>query len=386
MLTVAYIDAARELGGAEKSLLELIGQMDRERVRPILLHPEDAVWLRGAELPGVERHSIFPDARVLGHRRQQIADGAPPGPAEMGQALRLVARVRAEVKRARAQVVHTNTLKAHLIGGLAARLAGVPLVWHVRDILPEGRGRRLLLAAARLLKPRIIAISHAVAAQFAGSSASVTVIHNGIPLHRFTPGAPDEQLRAELGLRPGVPTVGTVGRLTPWKGHPELLEALALVRDRGVDFQAVIVGEVAFWSADYAPELRAKCSGLGLDDRVVWSGFRDDIPEVLRLCDLFALPSHDEPFGRAIVEAMAIGLPVVACRSGGVPEIVVEGETGLLVEKARPDQLAQALAQLLTEQQTATDMGAAGRRRALELFDVRRVAQQVLDLYTIATE
>jgi glycosyltransferase involved in cell wall biosynthesis len=120
---------------------------------------------------------------------------------------------------------------------------------------------------------------------------------------------------------------------------------------------------------------------VGIADQVQWLGFRDDVPELLAASDIFALPSVDEPFGRAIVEAMASEKPVVATRSGGVPEIVVEDETGLLVPPGDDRELAVALGRLAESEGLRRRMGKAGRERAMRLFDVDRTAARVQELY-----
>jgi glycosyltransferase involved in cell wall biosynthesis len=231
------------------------------------------------------------------------------------------------------------------------------------------------------VRPEVIAISEAVAGQFDGMPCTVHLVHNGIPIDRFTPGDAPTGLREELGLPEDAPVACVVGRLTPWKGHQTLLRAWPEVLARTPDAHLLIVGEVAFWEDDYAAELHALADSLGIAHRVAWSGFRDDIPDVLRTVDLLVLASTDEPFGRVVIEGMAAGLPVVATASGGVPEIVRAGETGLLVPPEQPGPLGEAMAQVLAEPARARAMGAAGRTRAVECFDVRRVARQVEAVY-----
>ena len=280
-----------------------------------------------------------------------------------------------------ARLVHTNSLKTHIVGGLGAWMAGRPLVWHVRDLLGEGEGLGLMRRAARMLRPHIIAISQAVGSQFAGLPVAVTVIPNGIPVADFAPGDPPPNLRRELGLTATDQVVMVVSRLTPWKGHMTLLEALSLLAESWPQLKLVVVGEVAFWEPEYEQQLKQRAADLGVGARVVWTGFRADVPDLLRLCDLFVLPSLNEPFGRAIVEAMAAGRPVVATRSGGVPEIVVDGETGLLVPPEDSPALAQAMAMLLGDPIRAREMGARGLERARTRFSADRVAVEVQDVY-----
>jgi len=379
--TIAYVDHADQVGGAEKSLCELIAQLDRDRFRPVILHLPDAEWLRYARETGAELRPSVPHSDLYAARRTDLGGGALAGLQRMLAAMPPVAALWRDLGEIRPDLVHTNSTKMHLMAGAAARLRRLPVVWHMRDLMTDDDARAWLRRAVEQIRPEVIAISEAVAAQFEGMPCHVRVVPNGIPIDRFTPGPPPEGLRGRLGLPEGVPAACVVGRLTPWKGHQTLLRAWPGVLGRVPEAHLLIVGEVAFWEDGYAADLRALADELGIVDRVVWAGFRDDVPEILREVDLLILASTDEPFGRVLIEGMAAGLPVVATASGGVPEIVVEGETGLLVPPEQPAPMADAIAQLLADPGRARAMGEAGRSRAVERFDVRRVARQVEEVY-----
>jgi glycosyltransferase involved in cell wall biosynthesis len=289
--------------------------------------------------------------------------------------------VRRALLRARPALVHSNTLKCHLMAGLAARACRLPVVWHMRDIVPEPGAWAMLARVARMVRPRVIAISEADARHVRPLGLPITVVHNGVPLDDFAPGEPSPALRAELGLRPEHRVLMVVSRLTPWKGHRQLLEAMPAVLERFTDARLVVVGTTAFWDDAYADELRTLAGRLGLADAVVWTGHRKDVPDLLRLCEVFVLPSRDEPFGRAIVEAMATGKPVVAGRAGGVPEICPDGECGHLVDPEDAAGIAEALVALLAEPDRAREMGLAGLARAREHFDARVTAEKVQSVY-----
>ena len=377
---VAYVDHAIEVGGAEKSLTELVARLDPARYEPVLLHSPGAKWITSEALQGIAKVEAF-QTRVIpasgpGSRPEYPLGGVRKLRFGVGP----VRRVYSALKACQPDVVHTNALRSHVIGGIAARLAGKPLVWHVRDIV-DGKALRILRVWARLLHPRVIAISHAVAAKLAGLSAPVTVIPNGIALERFTPGEPPPGMREALGIGERDPIVIIVSRLTPWKGHRTLLDAMVRLRDAWPNLVLLVAGEVAFWDPRYESDLKQYADDLGLGEAVKWLGDRDDVPELLRLADVFCLPSKREPFGRAIAEAMAVGKPVVACRSGGAPEVVAEGETGLLVADEAPEELAGALAALLADGAMARLYGEAGHARAQAMFDVGRVAEQVQAVY-----
>ena len=378
---IAYVDHAVDFGGAEHSLIELISRLDRTSFTPVILHTDGAKWLQTNNIADIEKIAAFPPHPLLKQKRDELSTGVLRLLSNTSAALRLSLKLRATLRRAGVQLVHTNSLKTHFVGGLAARLGRLPLVWHVRDLLAENEGYHLLRCAARLLRPNVIAISGAVAEQFTRLPIEVTIIPNGIPLDKFCPGPPSPQLRSELGLSADDRVLLMVSRLTPWKGHITLLEAVARLADSWPRLKLVVVGEVAFWEAAYEEWLKQQAAELGLSNRVIWTGFRSDVPELLRLCDIFVLPSVREPFGRAIIEAMATGRPVVATKSGGVPEIVVDGQTGLLVPPQDAQSLAGAIEALLTNQQYAQQMGAEGLTRAHQLFSADRVACQVQGLY-----
>lgn len=378
---IAYVDHAKQIGGAEKSLVELIAHVDRERFEPVVLHRPGAVWAEEARQAGARLSPTVPESALYEERRTDLAGGPLSGLSRLTRAIGPVRTIARELPGLRPALVHTNSTKMHLMAGAAARLRRLPVVWHMRDLMTEAGARSWLKRAVRIVRPHVIAISEAVAGQFEGLSCQVHLIPNGIPLERFAPGPPPEGLREQLGLEPGAPVACIVGRLAPWKGHQVLLRAWARVVERLPEARLLIVGEVAFWDQSYEQELQDLAAAMNLDDHVRWLGFRDDVPDLLRLSDLLVLSSIDEPFGRVIIEAMAAELPVVATNAGGVPEIVVDGETGLLVPTEEDEPLAEAILEMLGDPGRAQEMAVAGRRRALERFDVRRVAEQVGRVY-----
>ncbi|MBM3476602.1 MAG: glycosyltransferase family 4 protein [Armatimonadetes bacterium] len=380
-MRIAYADHAVDIGGAEKSLTDLIARLDCSRYEPTLLCAADAKWLEGARLEGVTIERVFGAGGVLDRKRDDLAPGLLSNARTVRQAMPLVFRLWRTIRRLGPDIVHTNTLKTHLLAGAAARFAGRRLIWHLRDILEEGNARKLLLRAARRLRPKVIAISEAVRRSLGGAEVDVVVVYNGTDLSAFRPSPRREALRAALGLQPEEVAISIVGRLTPWKGHRELLRAFAEVVREEPRTRLLVVGEVAFWEDTYETELRNLAEELGIASLVQWLGFRSDVPDILAATDIFALPSIDEPFGRAVVEAMAVQLPVIGTRSGGVPEIVVEGKTGLLVPPGDQRELAAALVRLARDAELRRSMGQAGRARATDLFDVNRTAQRVQEVY-----
>jgi len=257
--------------------------------------------------------------------------------------------------------------------GLAGRLSGQPVIWHVRV---AHRDRFLDSLLARLASA-VIVNSRAVGRRFSGALGDkIRCIYNGVDLARFSPRNPSLGLPRSLELPEEGPVVVSVGRFVAFKGYRYLLEAARRVQDTMAGVHWLLVGD-----GELRSELEAQCRSLGLESRVHFTGWREDVPDVLALCDLFVLPSLVEHFGRVLIEAMAMGKAVVATDAGGVPEIVIHGETGLLVPPAQPKDLAEAVVMLLEDAPRAHRLGMAGRRRVETTFSLPRHVEAVETLY-----
>ncbi|HVZ49820.1 MAG TPA: glycosyltransferase, partial [Gemmatimonadaceae bacterium] len=193
------------------------------------------------------------------------------------------------------------------------------------------------------------------------------------PFDAVTPAAA-AAARAALGAAPGTPVAVHVGRFHHWKGQQVLLRALAQVPD----LHAWFVGAPLFGEDAFDAELRALATALGVASRARFTGFRDDVPTLLRAADVVVHSSvYPEPFGRVVVEGMLAGRPVIAANAGGVPEIVTDGDTGILVPPGDPAALAAALRRVTADPAAAAAMGARGRARAREVFSVAAMVRGV---------
>ena len=280
-------------------------------------------------------------------------------------------------------------------GPFAAALAGAiarkPVVWHLRDILGHGHfsaaNVRVMIAAANWRAVRVVANSRATADAFVaagGNRSLLTVVYNGIDPAPFDALAPDtrREVRAELGIPADAFVAGCFSRLHPWKGQAVFLDAVAPMP--GV--HALVVGGALFsGEAPYEAELRGRAELPSFAGRVHMLGARDDVPRLLSACDVVVHASVlAEPFGRVIVEAMLASRPVIATRTGGVPEVVTDGETGVLVPPGDARVLGEALEALrrdATRSATLARRGAVHARacfsRDAMLAGVRRVIDEV---------
>jgi len=367
---ILFLDHAPALGGAERSLLLILKYLDRTRFSPHLACTGGPLAEKARAL-GVATHTVsMPRLRRSARFPLDWLTGASA-----------IARV---ARQTGAECLYANTVRAATYAAPAARLARVPFVWHMRDFyLSESRprhpwadrlGKRLLCATARA----VIANSHAVASHVP-CAAKVAVVHNGIEVDLFDPALVDDAaFRQRFGIPPDVPLVGTVGRLRPWKGQDRFLRAMRRVADEFSRVWFLVVGGDPFGVADdYPRQLRELAVSLGLTDRTVFTGHLDDVRPALAAMEVFVHPGEPEPFGLVNIEAMAMGRPVVGFAHGALPEIVADGETGVLVPPGDEGALAEAIVHILRNPSRSTMMGRAARERVTQCFTVQAMVTGV---------
>ena len=276
------------------------------------------------------------------------------------------------LQRDRIDIVHTHNTYAHFYGTVAASWAGVPLVinsQHGRGCGPRAKDK-LLFRLANLKAARVVGVSEDAAALCRGedpwAACKTQVIWNGIDTSRFVYRGPANS-----------PVAISVARLSPEKDFATLFQAVSLVVREVPDFKLMMIGN----GAERA-KLEALADSLGIASNVDFLGERKDVPELLAQAGFFVSSSKSEGISLTILEAMAVGLPVVTTRVGGNPEIVLEGETGHLVPDQNPPALAAAMLKMLSQRAAWPTMGERGRQRVEQQFEIRTMIRQYEDLYT----
>lgn len=373
-LRVVYLDHCAQLSGGELALLTLLPE----------LHGVDAHVILGEEGPLVARltgRGISVEVLALADvarevSRERVRPGSVPVRG-VATTVGYVARLARRLRSLRPDVVHTNSLKAALYGGVAARLVGLPVVWHVRDriapdYLPPAAVRLVRVLAGRV-PHRIVANSHTTLSTLGAAGAGGHVIASPVRLVSATGRRAGDGRRAPL-------RVGMIGRLAPWKGQHVFLDAFADAFPQGRE-QAVIVGGALFGEDAYSVDLARRAVELGIEDRVEFRGFRDDVMGELATMDVMVHASTvPEPFGQVVVEAMAAGVPVIAADAGGPAEIITAERDGLLTPPGDVGALATSMRRLADDPDLRERLRSAGRRRALD-YAPGRVAGQVMDVY-----
>jgi glycosyltransferase involved in cell wall biosynthesis len=367
---VAYVIGTLDPGGAEGQLVALATSLDRRRFAPTVYCASGSGALAGPLVAaGIPVQSF--GLRGLSVWRHPLAVGRRLG--------RLVAALRHD----RPDIVHGFLFHGYVLGALAARWAGAPVVVASRRSLGNFKGHKPHYRAAEGLANRltdlVIANSEAVredTLRREGLPAEqVIVIHNGLALARFD-RPPDEELRRRLGIDKAPVVVGVVANFIPYKGHRFFLDAWAEVVGRAPEAVALLVGD-----GIGRREVEARAGAMGLGGSLRFLGSRLDVPDILSVVDLLVHPSLEEGFCNAILEAMAAGKPVVATAVGGNPEAVVDGETGLLVPPGDGRALAEAIGWLLDRPEQAAGFGRAARRRVAERFELSRMVKQYETVY-----
>lgn len=323
-------------------------------------------------------HPLITQVRQAGLGATQLEDTAKFSP-------QVVLHIREQLQRGRYHLVHTHDYKSNLAAGMAARWADVPRVatvhLHTRDTLSLRVYRLLDLAVLRFF-PRIIVVSSYLRQELVGAGLPeqrIVTIHNAVDVEALVKGAtPDEAAvrRRRLGIQPNQPVVTLIGRLSPQKGLDTFLESAGQVSQTFPDTRFLIIGE-----GPLREELQRKAAILGLSERVYFLGYQAEVLPLIALSDVISMPSTAEGLPFVLLESLALARPIVATRVGGIPEIVVDGETGLLVPPHDPAALADAVLRLLSNPAEAARLGEQGRWRVQREFSLTEMAWRTAEVY-----
>ena len=372
-MRVAYLIYGTGLGGGELLLANHLAHCKRTRFDPIVICSAEGALtarLRSLSIP-VHLLPLNEEANVLGWV------SVP----RLGTLWRLV-RI---LKRERVHLLHSYTMETRNYAHAAALVTGLPLIHTSQDTWFGNMFGRLQWIALNHIPARIIVTSETVRQSLhVGATLRadrVVMIKPGVDLDRFTPRTDAPQVRAELGVPPFAKVVGIIGRLSSVKGYETFFAAAARVVAAAPDVRFVVVGDAVLAHDDYAPILHLDIARHGLRDKVILTGFRDDVERLIASMDVVVSASPRESFGLVLAEAAACARPVVAACSGGAEEIVIPGTTGLLVPPGAQQAMADAILRLLGDPVAASAMGAAGRRHAEEHFDLRNMVRAIESEY-----
>jgi len=375
MIKILYVIGTLNIGGAERHLVEVVTHLDREIFEPSVCVLSDGGPLR-ADIENAGIPVFLVD--FLGLKNKW-------SPVSLYVLLTRTIQLYRLIKRGKFDIVHGYLFWAYVSGALAGRAARVPLKIASRRSLGHfkaGKEHYLLLErVANKVTDLWVANSEAVkrdtVLREGIDPSQIVVIHNGIDARRYGIPVDIKAKKQELGIGENGPVIGMISNYIHYKGHLNLMAAFRQVASVFPDAVCLCVGE-----GPQRAVIEAEIKKSGLSGRVILSGTRRDIPELLSIMDVSVLASFEEGFSNTILESMAAGLPVVATAVGGNPEAVGDGVTGILVPPGDSRALAGAILRILGDPELASHMGREGKKRVEREFSIEKMIGEMETLYT----
>lgn len=384
---ILYIEANRDntVGGSYYSLLYLVSNINKELYEPHVLFCQDNFLVPEFRniTPYVYINNYGPSAS---NPVEGISDALKWPYRLLTKVLLKQSAVNKIIKEIKPDLVHLNNGYAALHEWmLACRLNGIRIVAH-------DRGTRYPCTFQTRLFVRFLDAIVSVSESYKENvlkqhlkPGTVKRVYNGLDPARFVKGVypkAAERTHKELGLKKGQFVVGMLGNIDRWKGQHVLLQAINILKDRHPDLRCLVVGKPVLRAEGYMEELKAFVSANGLGERVIFTGFRADVANLLSLFDVLVHASIEpEPFGRVLLEGMALGKPIIATDAGGPAEIIVNGETGLLVPMNDHRAMANAIEVIAGELFKAKEMGRRGQERLASTFSIEKTTREIEALY-----
>ena len=343
----------RMMGGGQWSLYYLIKHLNKDIFHPIVLCPEEGELADNMRSAGADM--IFMDTGRISHLNPFV-----------------IKKLVSIIKERRIALIHTDSTTETFYAGISAKILGIPLIWHIRGSEEEW----FLDWILALLSTKLILVANTLSSRFKWlkGGSKLSVIYNAVDIEEFDAFPSSYSLREEFKISKDMALIGCIGRIEERKGQKYLIDAM-----KGVDnVKLVFIGN---GDVEYLKWIKDMCEKLNVSDRVIFGGYRDNIPALLKGIDILAFPTLTEAFSRVILEAMAAGKPVIATDVGGNREAVVDGVTGYIIPSKDTLVLADRINKLVSSREKREEMGKAGRMRLEEFFAIKNNVQAVEKLY-----
>jgi glycosyltransferase involved in cell wall biosynthesis len=384
---VLYIEGNTDgtVGGSYFVLCDLVNALDRSQYEPIVGFHRDNYLVEKLRTGGTEV-VVFPAHAPLRFKASWMNTLLAPLKKAINFHRGVVVPTLAHARFLRARRIDllnlNNSITRNHPWMLAALLTGTTCVTHEMGI--NHRYSRLSRFLGRRLA-RVVCVSHAVrnAMRKCGVDfPNITVIHCGIDLTRYVLKDSPQTLRRKHGIPDDAPVVGVVGNIRQWKGQETIVRAVALLARAFPALKCLLVGACSESDRPFQQHLERLCDELGVTGNVIFAGFQTNAIDYMELMDVVVHTStHPEPFGIVTLEAMSRSKPLVSTTIGGPAEVVVNGETGLLIEPGDPQKLASAIESLLKDPERAREMGRKGRQRLLDKFTLQQNLAKTMQVY-----
>ncbi|MGD8537834.1 MAG: glycosyltransferase family 4 protein [Candidatus Aminicenantes bacterium] len=363
MKKICFLSHTSELNGAELNLLQILEGIDRQKYDPCLLVPREGLLSEETAKLGIET-GVIPFKWGLTEKEKMWKQ-----PLAWIWNKRAVSALSGWIEQRQVDLVFSNS-SASWSGALAAKKTHRPHVWYIHEILGGKAPQLTYLCGQRALARKIVRLSCRVLVNslateaFFEDKANVRLVYNGIRIQEIEK-VETQELGRQWGFRDGDLVFGIIGKICEAKGQREVIEALGKI---GKDYplKLLLVGEVK--SKTYFSKLQNVCDALEISDRVIFAGYRRDVQQVLALMDCLIVASRTESFGRTITEALSVKTPVIAVRSGGIPEIIVNGRNGLLLDSRDPETIKEGMVSFLENREAHKRAAEEGYRTVQDKF------------------
>ncbi len=361
---ILYLNHVSQMGGGEFGLFHLIKHLNRDKYNPILLIQKPGPLSGMAIGEGIETHFLKMHAwRKIKYILINYMVTLP--------------RLKNLAKKLNIDLIHCNAYRLNPYGILTAKNINVPCITHIRWFTRKDHIKKFSLDKADLL----IAMSDYMASFFSNSLINVRTIYDGIEISKFENNKDKRyKIRNEFNIAEDSILVGMVAQLTPRKGHKDFIKAAALVKKALPRAKFLVVGGAILEKQLSIDDLTRYAQQVGADN-VLFAGHRNDVANIFSALDCFVLPSHIEPFGLVILEAMASKVPVIATRSGGPEEIISDRENGLLVPVKSPDSIAEKVIELENNPEFSQQIVESAFKTVKDRFNINRYVNNVETVY-----
>ncbi|HEX3280540.1 MAG TPA: glycosyltransferase [Pyrinomonadaceae bacterium] len=382
-MKILFYNHTGQVSGAERVLLLILSRLNRNRFEPVLLSPSSGQLQKEARTLNVPCAGVDQLEARFTWRPAALLRYFSSFVATMGQ-------VRASVREQRPALIHANSVRAGLVVSAATIGLGIPIIWHVHDLLPQHPLSTCIRLFTLLLPPvRIVVVAKAAADRFKGKllrlfaqRVNFAVVYNAVDASKLNASSASSKIRKELRLRNGDHLIGIVGNLSPVKGQLELIRAFAKVRRRVPNLALLVVGSTLFNRGDgYQKQLSAEVRSLGLDHCVRILGQRNDVPAIMDVLDLLVMNSRSEAFPLVALEGMAARVPVLATAVGGLPELITHEKNGWLVPFGDEEKLIDGIASLIEQRELSAQLATQARQHVTRSFPVHKFMARIESVY-----
>jgi len=384
-MKILFINLSSQIGGAELSLFDFLKKIDKKIFTPIVLcnsegeffQQVDNFKIRKILIKGLNYRAI---SKKLGNRRIINPLAVFWNTVFF---IPFIIKLIQVIKKEEISLIHTNSRYSHIYGGIAGKLIGVPVVWHIHDIYYQKIGIWIMNKLALMLPERIIVNSKTTGTIFTGNP-KIRVVYNGVDLDNFKKSNESKSIFCKkFGLKRNTKKIAIISRITEQKGHEYFLKAIPSIIKDFPDTKFLIVGNSLLEEKDFLEQLKELIKNLDISHKVVFTGFREDVPQIINFLDIIVhCSTHEESFGRIIIEAMAATKPVVATNIGASAEIIEDGVDGLLIPPKDSRAIENAIKELLSNPQKMKFLGENGRRKVERCFSSESYYKNIIKVYS----